>query len=51
MNRRPVKHGFDLGYLRRCKASTPAQRLEWLGIAWEFVTCITRRPAAHRPRK
>ncbi|MBI3619503.1 hypothetical protein HY213_05730 [Candidatus Peregrinibacteria bacterium] len=29
---------FDLDYLRRCKASTPEQRLDWLAAAQEFAS-------------
>jgi len=32
------KYGIDVDYLRRCKQSTPQQRLDWLAAAWEFAT-------------
>ena len=31
------KYGIDIDYLRRCKQSTPAQRLDWLAAAREFA--------------
>ena len=34
-----MKKNFDIDrdYLRRCTASTPEQRLDWLAAAQEFV--------------
>lgn len=31
------KPNVDLDYLRRCKASSPAERLDWLAAAREFA--------------
>ncbi len=31
------RYGIDKEYLRRCKQSTPKQRLDWLAAAWEFA--------------
>jgi hypothetical protein len=34
--------GIDRDYLRRCKASTPKQRLDWLAAAQEFAHATKR---------
>jgi len=31
-------HRFDRDYLRRCKHSTPEQKLDWLAAAREFAS-------------
>jgi hypothetical protein len=36
------EYGIDIDYLRRCKESTPAQRLDWLAAALEFTISIER---------
>lgn len=33
---------IDIDYLRRCKKSTPEQRLDWLAMALEFTNAIRR---------
>ncbi len=43
------KSGADRDYLRRCKASTNEQRLEWLAAAWELVNEV--KMGAKKPRK
>lgn len=37
MKKAVQSYGIDREYLRRCKNSTPAQRLDWLAAAREFV--------------
>lgn len=37
MKKTAREYGIDLDYLRRCKESTPAQRLDWLAAAREFA--------------
>jgi len=35
---KPNQHyQFDRDYLKRCKSSTPEQKLDWLAAAAEFV--------------
>lgn len=36
-------YGIDLDYLRRCKESTPEQRLDWLAAAREFANTPKRK--------
>lgn len=31
------QYGLDVDYIRRCKKSTPEQRLNWLAAAREFA--------------
>lgn len=42
------QYGIDIDYLRRCKETTPEQRLDWLAAAWEFVKGIE---AANKSKK
>lgn len=37
MRKTAQNYGIDREYLRRCKESTPAQRLDWLAAAREFA--------------
>lgn len=38
MSQSPAQRfGIDIDYLRRCKSSTPEQRLDWLAAAQEFA--------------
>lgn len=37
MRKDTQSYGIDREYLRRCKESTPAQRLDWLAAAREFA--------------
>lgn len=41
------RYGIDIDYLRRCKKSTPAQRLDWLAAAWEFNRDVQASRAAN----
>jgi len=52
--KRQTPGGIDIDYLRRCKASTPEQRLDWLAAAQEFTRSIDRtrkrKQAKSKPR-
>lgn len=43
-------YGIDLDYLRRCKESTPEQRLDWLAAAREFVMATKKGKQSPSPR-
>ena len=47
-----TNRGIDRDYLRRCKATTPEQRLDWLAAALDFVREMERsNPPKHAPQK
>jgi len=40
------KYSFDREYLRRCKASTPEQKLNWLAAAVKFASASKKSKAS-----
>jgi len=43
MKKTAQRYGIDIDYLRRCKQSTPTQRLDWLAAAQEFASMTKSR--------
>lgn len=50
MIKHTTPYGIDLDYLRRCKNSTPEQRLDWLNAAQEFVRGVEETKKKNKPR-